>query len=71
MWLRCCFLGTTDAWLFKDWNYAGFFKRINGEKKKLTDIGLGWFSFRTVGPVGFLGLVFSWSFSLDIGLIDY
>ena len=58
MWLRCCFLGTTDAWLFKDWNYAGFFKRINGEKKKLTDIGLGWFSFRTVGPVGFLGLVF-------------
>jgi hypothetical protein len=37
------------------------FKRII-EKKKLTDIGLVGF-FRTIGPVGFLGLVFLWSFS--------
>ena len=47
------------------------FKRINGEKKKLTDIGLIWFSFRTVGPVGFFRIGFLWSFFLDIGLIDY
>jgi hypothetical protein len=33
---QCFFIGTTDAWLFKDW--FGYFLGIR--KKKLTDIGL-------------------------------
>ena len=62
---------TTDAWLFKKGlDMLVFSKEIKG-KKKLTYIGLWLVFFRTIGPVGFLGLVFLLVFLLDISLIDY